>query len=80
MRREGSENTGEECQKPGARSTRRARSVNSLIRPGSVRVVDYWGVSEALEIFSPSDVKGAMASKLDELPRLESRHQAAMPC
>ncbi|MDB4946676.1 MAG: type site-specific deoxyribonuclease, HsdR family [Labilithrix sp.] len=45
-------------------------------------IVDYWGVSEALEealaIFSPSDVAGAMKPKDDELPRLETRHQTAM--
>jgi type I restriction enzyme, R subunit len=45
-------------------------------------IVDYWGVSEALQealaIFSPTDVKGAMAPKGDELPRLEARHAAAM--
>ncbi len=45
-------------------------------------VVDYWGVSEdlqqALAIFSPSDVKGAMQPKVDELPRLQTRHQAAL--
>lgn len=45
-------------------------------------VVDYWGVSEALQdalsIFSPSDVKGAMQPKTDELPRLQIRHQAAL--
>ncbi len=45
-------------------------------------VVDYWGVSEALQealaIFSPSDVKGAMQPKADELPRLQTRHQAAL--
>lgn len=45
-------------------------------------VIDYWGVSEqlqeALAIFSPSDVKGAMESKADELPRLEARHAVAM--
>ncbi len=45
-------------------------------------VVDYWGVSEALQealaIFSPTDVAGAMAPKVDELPRLQTRHQAAM--
>lgn len=45
-------------------------------------IVDYWGVSEALQealaIFSPSDVKGAMVPKLDELPRLQARHAAAM--
>lgn len=45
-------------------------------------VVDYWGVSEALQealaIFSPTDVKGAMQPKVDELPRLQIRHQAAL--
>ncbi len=45
-------------------------------------IVDYWGVSEALQealqIFSPSDIKGALTPKSDELPRLQSRHQAAM--
>jgi type I restriction enzyme R subunit len=45
-------------------------------------IVDYWGVSEALQealaIFSPSDVQGAMRPKGDELPRLQSRHAAAM--
>ncbi len=43
-------------------------------------IVDYWGVSEALQealaIFAPSDVKGAMAPKGDELPRLQARHAA----
>ena len=45
-------------------------------------IVDYWGVSEALQealaIFSPSDVRGAMQPKGDELPRLQTRHAAAM--
>ena len=45
-------------------------------------VVDYWGVSDALQealaIFAPGDIKGAMEPKLDELPRLQSRHRAAM--
>jgi type I restriction enzyme, R subunit len=45
-------------------------------------VVDYWGVStelqEALAIFSPSDIKGALAPKHDELPRLQARHAAAI--
>jgi type I restriction enzyme R subunit len=45
-------------------------------------VVDYWGVSEALQealaIFSPTDVKGAMLPKGDELPRLQARHAAVM--
>ncbi|ACY15320.1 type I restriction endonuclease subunit R [Haliangium ochraceum] len=42
-------------------------------------IVDYWGVSqdlqEALGIFSPGDVAGAMTPKEDELPRLEARHR-----
>jgi type I restriction enzyme, R subunit len=45
-------------------------------------VVDYWGVSEALQealgIFSPEDVKGAMRPKGDELPRLQALHAATM--
>jgi type I restriction enzyme R subunit len=45
-------------------------------------IVDYWGVSEALQealaIFAPTDVKGALTPKLDELPRLQARHAAAM--
>jgi type I restriction enzyme R subunit len=45
-------------------------------------VVDYWGVSEALQealaVFSPSDIKGAMEPKGDELPRLQARHAAAL--
>ena len=45
-------------------------------------MVDYWGISDALQealaLFSPSDVKGAMQPKLDELPRLQTRHQAAL--
>ena len=45
-------------------------------------VVDYWGVSDALQealaIFSPGDVEGAMTPKVDELPRLQARHAAAM--
>lgn len=45
-------------------------------------IVDYWGVSEdlqeALAIFSPSDVKGALSPKTDELPRLQARHAAAI--
>jgi type I restriction enzyme R subunit len=45
-------------------------------------IIDYWGVSEALQealaIFSPADVKGAMLPKGDELPRLQTRHAAAM--
>ena len=45
-------------------------------------VVDYWGVSvelsEALAVFSATDVQGALTPNVDELPRLESRHAAAM--
>ena len=45
-------------------------------------VVDYWGVSQALQealaIFSPSDIKGALEPRHDELPRLQARHAAAM--
>ncbi|WP_437954911.1 type I restriction endonuclease subunit R [Sorangium sp. So ce119] len=45
-------------------------------------IVDYWGVSEALSealaIFAPSEVKGAMTPKTDELPRLQARHAAAV--
>ena len=45
-------------------------------------IIDYWGVSaslqEALAIFSPSDIKGALEPKTDELPRLQARHAAAM--
>lgn len=45
-------------------------------------IIDYWGVSgalqEALEIFAPADVKAALTPKGDELPRLQTRHAAAM--
>ena len=45
-------------------------------------VVDYWGVSaklqDALTIFSTTDVQGALTPSVDELPRLQSRHAAAM--
>ncbi len=45
-------------------------------------IVDYWGVSEALQealaIFAPTDVKGAMTPKGDELPRLQARHAATL--
>ena len=45
-------------------------------------VVDYWGVTnrlrEALAIFSETDVHAALAPREDELPKLESRHGAAM--
>ncbi len=47
-------------------------------------VVDYWGVSaklqDALAIFSTTDVQGALTPNVDELPRLQSRHAAAMKC
>jgi type I restriction enzyme, R subunit len=45
-------------------------------------IVDYWGVSESLQealaIFAPSDIKGAMTPKSDELPRLQARHAAVL--
>lgn len=45
-------------------------------------IVDYFGVSrfldQALEIFSANDVKGALQSIDDEMPRLEQRHRAAL--
>lgn len=45
-------------------------------------IVDYFGVSrfldEALDAFSESDVKGALISIDAEIPRLETRHRAAM--
>ena len=45
-------------------------------------VIDYWGVSaklqDALAVFSTTDVQGALTPNVDELPRLESRHAAAM--
>jgi type I restriction enzyme R subunit len=45
-------------------------------------IVDYWGVSEALQealaIFAPSDIQGALEPKTDELPRLETRHAATL--
>ncbi|HET7522204.1 MAG TPA: type I restriction endonuclease subunit R [Bacillales bacterium] len=45
-------------------------------------LVDYYGVSndltEALEIFSADDVKGALTPIDSEIPRLQSRHRAAM--
>ena len=47
-------------------------------------VVDYWGVSanlqDALAVFSTTDVQGALTPNVDELPRLQSRHAAAMRC
>jgi type I restriction enzyme R subunit len=45
-------------------------------------IVDYFGVSvflkQALEIFHEKDVKGVMMPVESELPRLQSRHRAAM--
>ena len=45
-------------------------------------VVDYWGVSaklqEALDIFSTTEIQGALTPSVDELPRLQSRHAAVM--
>lgn len=45
-------------------------------------IVDYWGISEALQdalkIFAAQDVQQALEPKQDELPRLQQRHQAAM--
>jgi type I restriction enzyme R subunit len=45
-------------------------------------IVDYWGVSEALQealaIFAPTDVKGAMTPKGEELLRLQARHVATL--
>lgn len=45
-------------------------------------IVDYWGVSEALQealaLFAPSDIKGALTPKGEELPRLQARHAGAM--
>ena len=45
-------------------------------------VVDYWGVSaklqDALEVFSATEVKGALTPSVNELPRLQTRHAAAM--
>lgn len=45
-------------------------------------IIDYWGISEALQealaIFAPSEIQGALTPKSDELPRLQTRHAAAM--
>lgn len=45
-------------------------------------IVDYWGVSRdlqnALAVFNPDDLAGALRPKHDELPRLESLHQTAL--
>lgn len=45
-------------------------------------IVDYWGVSaalqEALQIFGAQEIEHALEPKIDELPRLEQRHAAAL--
>jgi type I restriction enzyme R subunit len=45
-------------------------------------IVDYWGISEqlqdALAVFTAKDVEQALEPKVDELPRLEQRHQTAL--
>ncbi len=45
-------------------------------------IVDYYGVSdflkEALAVFRDADIKGALTSLKEELPRLQTRHRAAM--
>jgi type I restriction enzyme R subunit len=45
-------------------------------------VVDYWGVAlfleQALIIFSPSDLQGALKPTTDVLPRVESYHRTVM--
>ncbi|MBU0514629.1 MAG: DUF3387 domain-containing protein, partial [Proteobacteria bacterium] len=45
-------------------------------------IIDYYGVSaflkQALAVFSKRDVQGALTPLTDELPRLQSRHRAAM--
>jgi type I restriction enzyme, R subunit len=45
-------------------------------------IVDYYGVSaflkQALAIFNPTDIQGALTSIDSEIPRLQSRHRAAM--
>ncbi len=45
-------------------------------------VIDYWGISQdlqdALKIFTSTDVEAALAPKVDELPRLETRHAAVL--
>jgi len=50
--------------------------------PGAAERVDYWGISEALQealsIFSPTDIEGALRPQVDELPRLQQRHRAAL--
>jgi len=45
-------------------------------------IVDYWGVSEALQealaIFAPAEIKQALTPKIDEMPRLQARHAAVL--
>lgn len=59
-----------------ARTNRRAEE------KGYGLIVDYWGVSsdlqDALKEFRSEDVKGSMNPKASELPRLQTRHNAAM--
>jgi type I restriction enzyme R subunit len=59
-----------------------ARVNRKADKKGYGLVVDYWGVSEelqeALKIFAPEDVERALEPKMDELPRLQARHAAAM--
>ena len=62
------------------------QAIARVNRPGEEKtyglVVDYWGVSaklqEALDIFSTTEIQGALTPSVDELPRLQSRHAAAM--
>lgn len=59
-----------------------ARVNRKADKKGYGLVVDYWGVSEelqeALAIFAPEDVERALEPKMDELPRLQARHAAAL--
>lgn len=45
-------------------------------------VVDYWGISDelqdALAVFDPKDIQGALVEISSELPRLENRHRQVM--
>ncbi len=45
-------------------------------------IVDYWGVAaqleEALAIFDPAQVRGAMTPRADRLPQLQSRHRRVL--
>ncbi len=59
-----------------------ARTNRQADNKGYGLIVDYWGVStalqEALSVFSASDVEQALEPIVDELPRLQQRHQAAL--